>query len=84
MKKQEKGFEEYITELESIVESLENGRLTIERSVEQYETAMELVKRCNEILTQSKNRISVIRNAGGQIIEEDFMTDIDGDDDDEF
>ena len=48
MAKTEAKFEEKITELEKIINELENGEIDLDESINKYMMAMKLVKECEE------------------------------------
>lgn len=50
-------FEEGLTELESIVESLESGSLGLEDSIRKYEEGMTLYRRCAKRIDDARRRI---------------------------
>jgi exodeoxyribonuclease VII small subunit len=56
----EPSFEESLTELESLVRELEDGRLGLDESLARYEKGVGLVKRCTSLLRDAERRISVI------------------------
>ncbi len=60
MKKDEIGLEEALDSLEQIVEILEEGKMTLEESLDQYETGMKLVKLCNVRLESAQRRIECL------------------------
>ena len=53
-------FEEAIKELAAIVEKIEEGEITLNDSLEQYEKGMKLIHRCRAILTEAERRIEKI------------------------
>jgi len=53
-------FEEAIKELAAIVEKIEEGEITLNDSLEQYEKGMKLIHRCRVILTEAERRIEKI------------------------
>jgi exodeoxyribonuclease VII small subunit len=57
MKKNEMGLEEALDSLEQIVEVLEEGKMTLEESLDLYEKGMKLVKLCNAQLEGAQRRI---------------------------
>ena len=68
-------FEEAIENLESIVNELENGKLTLDESVKKFEKGMKLSKYCNDILEKAEKDITVlIEEANGGFKEEKFNT----------
>jgi len=67
----EKSFEEALSDLEKIVEELENGELTLEQSLERFQKGIELSKYCNKRLDEVERKISIlIENEEGELIEE--------------
>jgi exodeoxyribonuclease VII small subunit len=60
----EGGFEETLVALESVVEHLERGRMTIEESVLWYETGLALNQRCAELLERAELRIRTLGEGG--------------------
>lgn len=51
-------FEENLAELSKIVESLEKGDLSLEKSVELYEKGMQISENCKKELDSAKLKIS--------------------------
>lgn len=60
MKEEEVGLEGALEELERIVEELEEGKLSLERSLELYERGMRLVRLCNLRLDSAQRRIECL------------------------
>jgi len=60
MTKNEMGLEEALDSLEQIVEVLEEGKMTLEESLDQYEKGMKLVKLCNARLEGAQRRIECL------------------------
>jgi exodeoxyribonuclease VII small subunit len=53
-------FEEAIKELTNIVSKIEQGKIPLQDSIEQYEKGMALIKHCKEILQKAEKRIEKI------------------------
>ncbi|MFC1738477.1 exodeoxyribonuclease VII small subunit [Planctomycetota bacterium] len=53
-------FENSIKELTAIVEKIEQGKIPLQESLEQYERGMTLINRCREILQKAEQRIEKI------------------------
>lgn len=66
------GFEQSISELESLVKELEAGGMDLDRSIEIYEKAVILRNHCRSILDDSERRIQKIMESSGQITKEDL------------
>ncbi len=54
------GFEEQLTQLETVVERLERGDLTLDESVRLFEEGMKLSHACKEQLEEAEGRIQVL------------------------
>lgn len=70
MKKDEKmtSFEEALSRLETVVRKLEDGRLSLEESLELFAEGVELSKVCSKHLEDAEQRISVlVADANGGI-----------------
>lgn len=53
-------FEEAIKELGSIVSNIEQGQISLQDSLRQYEKGMAMIKHCRSILTEAEKRIEKI------------------------
>ncbi|NLM73062.1 MAG: exodeoxyribonuclease VII small subunit [Clostridiaceae bacterium] len=65
-------YEQAMTELEAVVNLLENGDLTLEESIKMFEKGISLVKLCNKKLDDIEKRITIILEGKDGIKEEDF------------
>ena len=69
-------YEQAYQRLETIVEKLEGGTLTLEESLRLYEEAATLRKQCEEMLNRAEAAIKkVTSNAEGTLKEEPFEHD---------
>jgi len=59
-KKGEKKFKETIEELESVVEQLESGDLSLEDSLAAFENGVRLVKLCNQKLSEVEKKVALL------------------------
>ncbi len=57
---EEGAFEETLAALETVVEHLERGRLTMHESLAWYEAGLGLMRRCSHLLEQAELRISAL------------------------
>lgn len=68
-----KSYEDAIIELEGIVKKLERGELSLEESLEAFQSGIELTKYCNTKLDEMEKKITILlENEKGEIKEEDF------------
>src|SRR5438552_3046898 len=65
-----KTFESSLEELERIVRELEQGELTLEKSLELFERGVKLSRECQERLSQAERRIEMLTrdNQGRAIV----------------
>ena len=57
-------FESALTELEQLVQQLENGDLTLEKSLELFERGVELSRYCHTQLEAAERRLEVLDDRG--------------------
>ena len=69
-KKEEKSFEENLTELETIVKSLESGNVPLDDAINKFNEAMLLSKECNDKLKSAEENVNKILKENGNL--EDF------------
>lgn len=70
MAKNDAKFEEKITQLEKIINDLENGEINLDDSINKYMSAMKLVKECDEELKNIEEQVNKIVLENDEI--EDF------------
>lgn len=71
--KKELNFEEAMEKLEKISKELEDGKLTLDESVEKFEEGMKLSKACNDILEKAEKKITMLVRDGEDLKEVDFV-----------
>ena len=66
-------FEAAMSELEVIVRSLEDGKLTLEESLLAFEKGIKLVNVCNTKLSEAEQKVRILLSDGnGNLEETDF------------
>jgi exodeoxyribonuclease VII small subunit len=65
-------FEACLDELEKVVKELENGDLSLERSLELFERGMELSETCRKQLEEAETRVEVLIRKEGKLTAEPF------------
>jgi len=71
--KENKNFEEMISNLEQIAKDLESGNLSLDDSVKKFEEGMQISKECSKILENAEKKITIlVKNSDGDITEENF------------
>ena len=63
----EKTFEQYIKELEKIVNELESGELDLDKSITKYTEAMKLIENCESKLSSATETINKLVEKNGKI-----------------
>ena len=58
--KKELDFEQALKKLEAIVDHLENGDLSLEAALKQYEEGMKLAEICTRRLTDAEKKVEVL------------------------
>jgi len=72
-KKKAEGFEDHLGALESIVEELESGELTLDDSLKRYQEGVKRLQACHEILRDAERQVKqLVEGAGGSPAEEPF------------
>ena len=66
-------FEEAMGKLEEIASELENGKLSLDESLNKFEEGMKLSKKCNEIIENAEKKITILLQNGEKIKEENFI-----------
>lgn len=68
---EELSFEESLEKLEEIVNKLENGDVPLDDAIEEFKKAMDLVKICNDKLSDAEESIAKIVKNNGELEEFD-------------
>ena len=69
MAKEEKKFEEKLSDLESIVKELENGNVDLDDAINKYTEAMKLAKECSKKLDEAEKAVNEILKEDGSLEE---------------
>lgn len=56
-----KDFEDALKQLETVVQDLEAGELSLEKSLERYEHGVKLARYCHLKLEEAEKRVAVLR-----------------------
>ncbi|MFO8109005.1 MAG: exodeoxyribonuclease VII small subunit [Thermoplasmata archaeon] len=66
-----KGFEEYMLELEEINNRLEREKVSLEETLDLYERGMKLIELCTKKLNEANGEIKkIIERESGEVIED--------------
>jgi exodeoxyribonuclease VII small subunit len=58
-------FERSLTELETIVEKLEQGDLTLDESLKQFERGVQLARTCQSALKEAEQKVEILLRKSG-------------------
>ncbi len=61
MAKRKLTFEEALSQLETIAEQIEQGKIGLEESITQYDRGMALVRQCRDILSKAEHKIQQLQ-----------------------
>ena len=67
MEKKEMSFEQKLEELETIINQLETGEISLEESIESYTKAMKIVKECDEKIKSFEKQVSMMVGEQGKL-----------------
>lgn len=66
--KKDPTFEKDLEQLEQIVEALEEGGLSLDEALKQFEQGIKLSRRCEKALTEAEKKIEILtKNADGDL-----------------
>ena len=68
-------FEEALSELESLVEKMENGDLSLEESLASFERGVALTRTCQEALKNAEQKVEILSSRNPQAPAEPFDSD---------
>ena len=59
-------FEQALQELESIVERMEKGELSLEDSLKDFERGIHLTRTCQQALQEAEQKVEILMEKSGQ------------------
>ncbi len=65
-------FEQQLSNLESLVTSLEGGDLTLEESLSSFEQGIKIARECQQALQVAEQRVEVLMKQGDEIVSQPF------------
>jgi len=68
-------FEKALKELESLVETMEQGETSLEDSLKQFERGVDLTRQCQTALKEAEQKVQILINKSEQAELEDFQED---------
>ena len=74
-KKATPDFEQSLADLQTLVERLENGELSLEDSLSAFEQGIGLTRECQAALTQAEQKVQILLERNGELQEAPFDAD---------
>ncbi|MFK0088971.1 exodeoxyribonuclease VII small subunit [Pseudomonas sp. BJa5] len=68
-------FEQSLADLQTLVERLENGELSLEDSLAAFEQGISLTRDCQSALAQAEQKVQVLLERDGELAAEPFDAD---------
>jgi exodeoxyribonuclease VII small subunit len=65
-------FEDALERLESIVDTLSKGKLSLDETMEKFEEGTRLFRLCDERLRNAEQRVSILAQSEGGVVEEPY------------
>ena len=62
MSEKNKGFDEILEELETIVESMDDGSLKLEETIESYEKGIKIIKQAQASLKNFEKKVQILNS----------------------
>jgi len=66
-KKKTPDFETSLAQLETMVEQLEQGELSLEQSLQTFEQGVKLTRDCQSILAQAEQKVQMLIQQNGEL-----------------
>ena len=68
-------FEQSLADLQTLVERLENGELSLEDSLSAFEQGIGLTRECQAALTHAEQKVQILLERNGELEEAPFDAD---------
>lgn len=65
-------FEQALSELEALVETMEEGELSLEESLKQFEKGIALASSCQTALQKAEQKVEILIEKNGELLTKDF------------
>ena len=72
MAKKKINFEKSLSELETLVEEMEQGDLSLEESLKRFEKGIGLTTECQQALQSAELKVQELVEKNGKLLEKDF------------
>lgn len=68
-------FEQQLSNLEALVESLESGDLSLEDSLKSFEQGIKVARECQTALKQAEQKVELLMRQGDELVSQPFEPD---------
>lgn len=75
-KKQPLNFESALKELETLVERMEKGEISLEQSLKDFERGIELTRTCQKALKEAEQKVQILMEKDGQADVQTFNSEV--------
>jgi len=65
-------LEKSLLEIETIIEKMESGKLNLEKSLEEFEKGIKLIKNSQSILNSAEQKVQTLLNKDGKDLLKDY------------
>lgn len=65
-------FEQALSDLEELVETMEQGDLSLEQSLKQFEEGIALASKCQQALQKAEQKVEQLIEKNGELLSKDF------------
>ena len=65
-------FEQQLESLETLVESLESGDLSLEDSLKSFETGIKVARECQQALKAAEQKVELLMRQGDELVSQPF------------
>ena len=71
-KKKALSFEQSLADLESLVSTMETGKLSLDESLGAFEEGVKLTRQCQNMLDEAEQKVHILTEKNGELISTTF------------
>jgi exodeoxyribonuclease VII small subunit len=71
-------FESSLARLETLVEQMESGEMSLDESLKLFEEGIKLTRECQQALSEAEQKVNVLLEKNGVVESSEFATDDNG------
>lgn len=68
-------FEKSLTDLNTLVNNMDQGNLSLEDSLKNFESGIKLIRECQQALAAAEQKVQILTQRAGEQSLEDFSSD---------